>query len=162
MTTKYKRYIIIPAKDPSLGQTAGADRGLLSSGEDWRPGCCATDPTSPSGISDHHDQRHQSEEGPRLPHAGATRGGAAFYAKSGKSCFYPGGQSNLVVPTKEVLAWSTDYPRGVLLSGEMISDRGFEMSEQQKERSKPPYGWPEGSPNAKLALKPRRHINDEG
>lgn len=39
-------------------------------------------------------------------------GGAAFYTKHGKNCFEPTGQTRLVVPTPEVLAWAEAHPRG--------------------------------------------------
>jgi hypothetical protein len=39
---------------------------------------------------------------------GEAWGGTAYYAKSGKSCWAPGGQANLVVPTPEVLAWAAE------------------------------------------------------
>ncbi|MBR0879341.1 hypothetical protein ABIF65_002175 [Bradyrhizobium japonicum] len=39
-------------------------------------------------------------------------GGERWYMKSGKSCDHPTGQSNLVVPTPEVLKWIEDHPRG--------------------------------------------------
>lgn len=38
--------------------------------------------------------------------------GGAFYMKSGANCFHPKGQTSLVVPTREVLAWIGSYPRG--------------------------------------------------
>jgi hypothetical protein len=41
-------------------------------------------------------------------------GGSAYYAKNGKSCFHPTGQSNLVVPTPEVLQWIEENPRYTL------------------------------------------------
>lgn len=36
----------------------------------------------------------------------------AFYAKSGKNCFQPKGQTTLVVPTDEVLNWAAEHPQG--------------------------------------------------
>ena len=36
---------------------------------------------------------------------GEDHGGKAYYAKNGKSCFQPKGQSHLVVPTEVVMAW---------------------------------------------------------
>lgn len=36
----------------------------------------------------------------------------AFYMKSGANCFHPKGQTTLVVPTEEVLAWVKEHPRG--------------------------------------------------
>lgn len=39
-------------------------------------------------------------------------GGERWYMKSGKSCNHPTGQSNLVVPTPEVLKWIEDHPCG--------------------------------------------------
>jgi hypothetical protein len=36
--------------------------------------------------------------------------GQGFYMKSGKSTEAPTGQSNLVVPTEEVMAWIKDHP----------------------------------------------------
>lgn len=44
---------------------------------------------------------------------GDAWGGTAWHARSGKSCDHPSGQSNLVVPTEEVLAWIGENPRGV-------------------------------------------------
>ena len=41
-----------------------------------------------------------------------VRGSGAFYAKSGKNCFHPKGQTRLVVPTPEVLAWALEHPQG--------------------------------------------------
>lgn len=35
-----------------------------------------------------------------------------FYMKSGKNFTYPTGQTRLVVPTKEVIAWAEKHPRG--------------------------------------------------
>lgn len=35
-----------------------------------------------------------------------------FFMKSGNNCYYPGGQTNLVVPTDEVKAWAAEHPRG--------------------------------------------------
>ena len=35
-----------------------------------------------------------------------------FYMKSGKNCWEPTGQTRLVVPTEEVLAWVKEHPRG--------------------------------------------------
>ena len=35
-----------------------------------------------------------------------------FYAKSGKNCFHPTGQTRLVVPTAEVLGWLAEHPFG--------------------------------------------------
>ncbi|RAH96339.1 hypothetical protein DLJ53_32300 [Acuticoccus sediminis] len=35
-----------------------------------------------------------------------------FYMKSGKNCWEPTGQTRLVVPTDEVLAWAAENPRG--------------------------------------------------
>ena len=35
-----------------------------------------------------------------------------FYAKSGKNTRHPTGQTTLVVPTPEVLAWAEAHPRG--------------------------------------------------
>lgn len=36
----------------------------------------------------------------------------AFYMKSGKNCFHPTGQTQLVVPTEKVLAWIIEHPSG--------------------------------------------------
>jgi hypothetical protein len=36
----------------------------------------------------------------------------AFYMKHGKSCYYPKGQTSLVVPTDSVKQWAAAYPRG--------------------------------------------------
>ena len=41
-----------------------------------------------------------------------VRGSGAFYAKSGRNCFHPKGQTSLVVPTDEVLEWAKAHPRG--------------------------------------------------
>lgn len=46
--------------------------------------------------------------------AGGT-GGLAWYAKSGKNCFHPKGQSMLVIPTDEVRAFIEKHPRGLWL-----------------------------------------------
>ncbi|MET2825736.1 hypothetical protein [Mesorhizobium shangrilense] len=35
-----------------------------------------------------------------------------FYMKSGKNCWEPTGQTGLVVPTNEVMAWAKDHPSG--------------------------------------------------
>jgi hypothetical protein len=162
MMTNYKRHIIIPVKDPSLGQTTNQIEAYYRA---VKPG----DQAAVRQTQHHHLEfliTTISDINPKRGRVyltqGATWGGAAFYAKSGKSCFYPNGQSRLVVPTEEVLGWSTDYPDGVLLSGEMIADRRFEMCEQMKERPKPPYVWPEGSPNAKLAFILRGNRKAEG
>lgn len=45
---------------------------------------------------------------------GDAWGGRAWYAKNGKSCFHPGSQSNLIVPTEKVYAWIKEHPRGVM------------------------------------------------
>lgn len=45
---------------------------------------------------------------------GDAWGGRAWYAKNGKSCFHPGSQSNLVVPTDKIYAWIKEHPRGVM------------------------------------------------
>jgi hypothetical protein len=37
---------------------------------------------------------------------GCDWGGSAYYAKHGKSCFAPTGQSRVVVPTPEVIDWA--------------------------------------------------------
>ena len=37
-------------------------------------------------------------------------GGTAWYMKSGKNCFYPGGQSRLFVPTNNVRAFAANRP----------------------------------------------------
>jgi environmental stress-induced protein Ves len=39
----------------------------------------------------------------------------AFYMKHGKNCFHPKGQTSLVVPTEEVLAWAKEHPDGEYL-----------------------------------------------
>ena len=36
----------------------------------------------------------------------------AFYMKSGKNCYHPTGQTTLVAPTPEVLAWAEANPHG--------------------------------------------------
>jgi hypothetical protein len=41
---------------------------------------------------------------------GDAWGGQGYYAKSGKSTDTPTGQTNLVVPTEEVLVWIKDNP----------------------------------------------------
>ncbi len=40
--------------------------------------------------------------------------GRAFYSKTGKSCHAPGGQTNLIVPTPQVLKWIEDHPMPVM------------------------------------------------
>ncbi len=35
-----------------------------------------------------------------------------FFMKSGKNCWAPTGQTNLVVPTEAVVAWAAEHPRG--------------------------------------------------
>ena len=42
-------------------------------------------------------------------------GGSAWFMKSGKNCFYPGGQSTLVMPTQDVCRFVEDHPRGCSL-----------------------------------------------
>lgn len=37
-----------------------------------------------------------------------------FTMKSGVNCYYPKGQTTLVVPTDEVVAWAKEHPRGEL------------------------------------------------
>uniref|UniRef100_A0A9E7ZPI9 Uncharacterized protein n=1 Tax=Bosea sp. NBC_00436 TaxID=2969620 RepID=A0A9E7ZPI9_9HYPH len=39
-------------------------------------------------------------------------GGSAFYMKHGRNCFHPKGQTDLVVPNEEVLAWAAKHPHG--------------------------------------------------
>lgn len=41
-----------------------------------------------------------------------VRNAGAFYMKHGKNCFHPKGQTTLVVPTDEVLAWAKEHPQG--------------------------------------------------
>lgn len=53
------------------------------------------------------------------PHGGGT----AFYMKHGRNCFHPTGQTDLIVPTPEVLAWAAEHPRG---SFDFASVRGPE------------------------------------
>lgn len=48
----------------------------------------------------------------------------AFYSKSGKNCFHPKGQTRLVVPTEEVIAWATVHPQGEF--GYSIYQNGIE------------------------------------
>uniref|UniRef100_UPI001AEBE93C hypothetical protein n=1 Tax=Pleomorphomonas koreensis TaxID=257440 RepID=UPI001AEBE93C len=36
----------------------------------------------------------------------------AFYAKTGKNCFHPKGQTRLVVPTEAISAWIAEHPLG--------------------------------------------------
>ncbi|TGS82736.1 hypothetical protein EN817_25175 [Mesorhizobium sp. M3A.F.Ca.ET.174.01.1.1] len=43
-----------------------------------------------------------------------VRNAGAFYMKSGKNRHHPTGQTSLVVPTHEVLAWANEHPRGEL------------------------------------------------
>lgn len=40
------------------------------------------------------------------------RGAGAFYMESGKNCFHPKGQTTLVVPTPQILAWADANPHG--------------------------------------------------
>jgi hypothetical protein len=47
---------------------------------------------------------------------GDSWGGRAYYAKSGKSCFHPTGQSALVVPTADVMAYAEKYCDGLYVS----------------------------------------------
>lgn len=51
------------------------------------------------------------ERKPRFGRVYVTNGGA-FYMKSGANCYHPKGQTTLVVPTKEVLAWIEAHPKG--------------------------------------------------
>lgn len=53
-------------------------------------------------------------------------GGRAYYAKTGKSCYQPTGQTNLVVPTEEVLAWINDHT-GKLGSGVLSYDVDYNI-----------------------------------
>jgi hypothetical protein len=41
-------------------------------------------------------------------------GGNAWYAKSGKSCLHPTGQSRLFIPTDAVRAFLAAYPHGLM------------------------------------------------
>lgn len=41
-----------------------------------------------------------------------VEGAGDFYMKSGKNCWEPTGQTRLVVPTDDVLAWAARNPRG--------------------------------------------------
>lgn len=41
-----------------------------------------------------------------------VEGAGDFFMKSGKNCWEPTGQTRLVVPTEEVLAWAFENPRG--------------------------------------------------
>lgn len=52
----------------------------------------------------------------RKPHLGRVYvgNGGAFYMKTGALCFYPKGQTSLVVPTEEVLAWIAEHPTGAV------------------------------------------------
>lgn len=66
-----------------------------------------------------HTQGHMlqyvlSEIEGRNPQRGRIyiRNSGAFYMRSGKNCFHPKGQTTLVVPTDEVLAWASVHPRG--------------------------------------------------
>ena len=143
------KMLVIPVKDPSAGQTADQIETYYRV---VKPGDSAAVRQTQhrhlefliTTISDMNPKRgrvYLTRE--------ATWGGSAFYMKSGKSCFYPGGQSSLVVPTKEVLEWANDYPCGVsLVFGEQLGDRRFEMCEQMKEPPKPRQPL-------KLTLKPR-------
>lgn len=38
--------------------------------------------------------------------------GSAFYMKHGRNCYHPKGQTNLIVPTPEVLSWAAEHPLG--------------------------------------------------
>lgn len=59
-------------------------------------------------------QYHVTEVEGGNPRSGRIyiKGHGAFYAKSGKNCFHPTGQTSLVVPTAEVLAWAAAHPQG--------------------------------------------------
>lgn len=57
---------------------------------------------------------------------GDAWGGTAWYAKNGKSCYHPTGQSNLVVPTPEVLKWIEEHPPGQLGSIVMAWDVDYD------------------------------------
>ncbi len=48
------------------------------------------------------------------PSAGRTyiKNHGAFYMKHGKNCFHPKGQTTLVVPNDEILAWAKERPHG--------------------------------------------------
>ncbi|MEI9418093.1 hypothetical protein [Mesorhizobium sp. Cs1321R2N1] len=66
-----------------------------------------------------HTQHHMlfyrvSEIESRDPPCIYVRNGGAFYMKSGKSRYHPTGQTTLVVPTDEVLAWAKEHPQGEL------------------------------------------------
>lgn len=47
-----------------------------------------------------------------LTNGASDWGGAAFYRKTGKSCFAPTGQTFLVIPTSEVVQWAEANPDG--------------------------------------------------
>jgi hypothetical protein len=58
---------------------------------------------------------------------GDAWGGQGYYAKSGKSTDTPTGQTNLVVPTEEVLAWIRDHPdaiRSAVMTYEVVVKGG--------------------------------------
>jgi hypothetical protein len=42
----------------------------------------------------------------------AVRNHGSFYARTGRNCFHPKGQTTLVVPTPEVLEWAAANPHG--------------------------------------------------
>ena len=44
-------------------------------------------------------------------------GGSAWFMKSGKNCYYPGGQSTLIMPTQDVRRFIEDHPQGRSLYG---------------------------------------------
>lgn len=51
-----------------------------------------------------------------------------FFMKSGKNCWEPTGQTRLVVPTPEVLAWAKQYPQGEM--GYTIHPEVWQRSER--------------------------------
>lgn len=59
---------------------------------------------------------------------GDAWGGAAWYAKNSKSCYHPTGQSNLVVPTPEVLKWIEEHPPGKLGSIVLAHDVDYDIT----------------------------------
>ncbi|MCZ0734510.1 hypothetical protein [Phreatobacter sp. AB_2022a] len=63
-------------------------------------------------------------------------GGSAFYMKHGRNCFHPKGQTDLIVPTPEVLAWAAEHPQG---SFDFATFRGPEHGPAPaRERRAPP------------------------
>jgi hypothetical protein len=64
----------------------------------------------------------------RTTSKGDAWGVQGCYAKSGKSTDTPTGQSNLVVPTEEVLAWIKEHPPSDLKSTVMLFDVDYDLT----------------------------------